>query len=97
MVQPDDSLRHAAAAALDAGMPPIEVAPNAGKLLKLLVQLSGARRVLEIGTLAGFSTIWMAQGLPDGGRLITCEYVPRHAAHALRHCAGMIDPQTGKE
>jgi predicted O-methyltransferase YrrM len=79
VVQPDDSLRHAAAAAVEAGMPPIEVAPNAGKLLKLLVQLSGARRVLEIGTLAGFSTIWMAQGLPDGGRLITCEYVPRHA------------------
>jgi predicted O-methyltransferase YrrM len=65
--------------ALEAGMPPIEVAPNAGKLLKLLVQLSGARRVLEIGTLAGFSTIWMAQGLPDGGRLVTCEYLPRHA------------------
>jgi predicted O-methyltransferase YrrM len=60
-------------------MPPIEVAPNAGKLLKLLVQLSGSRRVLEIGTLAGFSTIWMAQGLPDDGQLVTCEYLPRHA------------------
>ncbi|MET3809919.1 putative O-methyltransferase YrrM [Arthrobacter sp. UYEF3] len=82
VVQPDDSLRRAAAAAVEAGLPPIEVAPNAGKLLKLLVQLSGARRVLEIGTLAGFSTIWMAQGLPDGGRLITCEYVPRHAGVA---------------
>ncbi|KRE81752.1 O-methyltransferase [Arthrobacter sp. Soil763] len=70
---------HAVEAALEAGMPPIEVAPNAGKLLKLLVQLSGARRVLEIGTLAGFSTLWMAQGLPDGGRITTCEYVPRHA------------------
>ena len=55
------------------------MAPNAGKLLKLLVQLSGARRVLEIGTLAGFSTIWMAQGLPDDGRLVTCEYLPLHA------------------
>lgn len=82
VVQPDESLRHVAAAAVAAGMPPIEVAPNAGKLLKLLVQLSGARRVLEIGTLAGFSTIWMAQGLPDGGRLITCEYEPRHAGVA---------------
>lgn len=79
VVRPDNSLRHAVAAALDAGMPPIEVAPNAGKLLKLLVQLSGARRVLEIGTLAGFSTIWMAQALPDDGRLVTCEYLPRHA------------------
>jgi predicted O-methyltransferase YrrM len=60
-------------------MPAIEVAPNAGKLLKLLVQLSGARRVLEIGTLAGFSTIWMGQGLPDDGILVTCEFLPKHA------------------
>jgi predicted O-methyltransferase YrrM len=79
VVRPDNSLSSAVTSALEAGMPPIEVAPNAGKLLKLLVQLSGARRVLEIGTLAGFSTIWMAQGLPDGGRLVTCEYLPRHA------------------
>ena len=60
-------------------MPAIEVAPNAGKLLRMLVQMSGARRVLEIGTLAGFSSMWMAQGLPDDGRLVTCEYLPRHA------------------
>jgi predicted O-methyltransferase YrrM len=79
VVRPDNSLSSAVTSALEAGMPPIEVAPNAGKLLKLLVQLSGARRVLEIGTLAGFSTIWMAQGLLDGGRLVTCEYLPRHA------------------
>jgi predicted O-methyltransferase YrrM len=82
VVHPDDSLRRAVAAAVDAGMPPIEVAPNAGKLLKLLVRLSGARRVLEIGTLAGFSTIWMAQGLPAGGTLLSCEFLPRHAAVA---------------
>ncbi|WP_427134537.1 O-methyltransferase [Pseudarthrobacter sp. S9] len=79
VVHPDRALKRAVTTALEAGMPPIEVAPNAGKLLKLLVQLSGARRVLEIGTLAGFSTIWMAQGLPDGGRLVTCEYLPKHA------------------
>jgi predicted O-methyltransferase YrrM len=79
VVRPDSSLDHAVTSALEAGMPPIEVSPNAGKLLKLLVQLSGSRRVLEIGTLAGFSTIWMAQGLPDDGRLVTCEYLPRHA------------------
>lgn len=82
VVRPDNSLKRAVTTALEAGMPPIEVAPNAGKLLKLLVQLSGARRVLEIGTLAGFSTIWMAQGLPDGGRLVTCEYLAKHAAVA---------------
>jgi predicted O-methyltransferase YrrM len=60
-------------------MPAIEVAPNAGKLLKLLVQLTGARRVLEIGTLAGYSTIWMGRGLPHNGTLVTCEYLPQHA------------------
>ena len=79
VVRPDSSLSRAVTSALEAGMPPIEVAPNAGKLLKLLVQISGSRRVLEIGTLAGFSTIWMAQGLPDGGWLVTCEYLPMHA------------------
>ncbi len=79
VVRPNAALKHAVQSAVDAGMPPIEVAPNAGKLLKMLVQLSGARRVLEIGTLAGFSAIWMAQGLPDDGRLVTCEYLPKHA------------------
>ncbi|MCU1520895.1 MAG: O-methyltransferase [Arthrobacter sp.] len=79
VVRPDSSLKRAVTSALEAGMPPIEVAPNAGKLLKLLVQLSGSRRVLEIGTLAGFSTLWMAQGLPAGGKLVTCEYLSKHA------------------
>lgn len=79
VVQPDSALQRAVQSAADAGMPPIEVTPNAGKLLKLLVGASGARRVLEIGTLAGFSTIWMAQGLPDDGRLVTCEYLAKHA------------------
>ncbi|OFI38383.1 methyltransferase [Arthrobacter sp. SW1] len=79
VVRPGPELERARRSAVDAGLPAIEVAPNAGKLLKLLVQLSGARRVLEIGTLAGFSTIWMAQGLPDDGQLVTCEYLPKHA------------------
>ncbi len=79
VVRPGSPLKRAVTSAVEAGMPPIEVAPNAGKLLKLLVQLSGARRVLEIGTLAGFSTIWMAQGLPDDGELVTCEYLAKHA------------------
>jgi predicted O-methyltransferase YrrM len=91
VVRPDSSLERARTSALDAGLPPIEVAPAAGKLLKLLVRLSGSRRVLEIGTLAGFSTIWMAQALPDDGRLITCEYLPRHAevARANLDAAGL--------
>ena len=82
VIQPDEALERAVRAAVDADMPALEVAPNAGKLLGLLVQISGARRVLEIGTLAGFSTIWMARGLPDDGRLVTCEYLARHAAVA---------------
>ncbi|UZX01653.1 O-methyltransferase [Arthrobacter sp. CDRTa11] len=91
VVHPDEALQRAVQSAADAGMPPIEVAPNAGKLLNLLVQLSGARRVLEIGTLAGFSTIWMAQALPDDGRLVTCEYLPKHAdvARANVDAAGL--------
>ncbi len=93
VVHPDGALQRAVSSAVDAGMPPIEVTPNAGKLLKLLVQISGARRVLEIGTLAGFSSIWMAQGLPDGGRLVTCEYLTKHAevARANVEAAGLAD------
>jgi predicted O-methyltransferase YrrM len=91
VVHPDGALRRAVQSAVDAGMPPIEVTANAGKLLKLLVRSSGARRVLEIGTLAGFSTIWMAQGLPDDGRLVTCEYLTKHAevARANVDAAGL--------
>ncbi len=88
LVRPDASLRRAVRAAAAAGLPAIEVAPNAGKLLKLLVQISGARRVLEIGTLAGYSTLWMAQGLPDDGRLLSCEVLPEHAAVARAVIAG---------
>ena len=79
VVHPDEALQQAVRSAAEAGMPAIEVAPNAGKLLKLLVQMSGARRVLEIGTLAGFSTMWMGRGLPADGTLVTCEYLPKHA------------------
>jgi predicted O-methyltransferase YrrM len=91
VVQPDEASQRAVSSAVDAGMPPIEVTPNAGKFLKLLVQISGARRVLEIGTLAGFSSIWMAQGLPDGGTLVTCEYLTKHAdiARANVEAAGL--------
>lgn len=79
VVHPDPALQRAVTSAAEAGMPAIEVAPNAGKLLKLLVQLSGAHRILEIGTLAGYSTIWMGRGLPPGGSIVTCEYLPQHA------------------
>jgi predicted O-methyltransferase YrrM len=68
-----------------AGMPHIEVAPTAGKLLMLLARIQGARRVLEIGTLAGFSTIWLARGIPDDGHITTCEFLPEHAAVARKN------------
>ena len=91
VVHPEPAHQRAVASATEAGMPAIEVAPNAGKLLRMLVQMSGARRVLEIGTLAGFSSMWMAQGLPDDGRIVTCEYLRKHAdvARANLDAAGV--------
>jgi len=62
-----------------AGLPPIEVAPGAGKLLHLLARIRGARRVLEIGTLGGYSTIWLARGIPADGRVVTIEAEQRNA------------------
>ena len=72
-----------------AGLPSIHVAPNQGKMLSLLVRTSGARRVLEIGTLGGYSTLWLARGLPtDGsGRIVTLEYEARYAAVARANFA----------
>jgi predicted O-methyltransferase YrrM len=69
------------------------VAPNQGKLLALLAQIQGARSILEIGTLGGYSTIWLARALPAGGRLITLEADPRHAdiARANIARAGLAD------
>jgi predicted O-methyltransferase YrrM len=73
LVGGDEALDAALEASAKAGLPPINVAPNQGKLLMLLAQAIGARRILEIGTLGGYSTIWLARGLSSGGRLITLE------------------------
>lgn len=62
-----------------AGLPTIDVAPNQGKLLHLLARIQGARRILEIGTLGGYSTIWLARALPTDGKLITLEVEAKHA------------------
>ncbi|MEV0118490.1 O-methyltransferase [Streptomyces sp. NPDC050844] len=70
-----------------AGLPQINVAPNQGKFLQLLAQIQGARRILEIGTLGGYSTIWLARALPSDGRLITLEYSPVHAEVARGNLA----------
>jgi predicted O-methyltransferase YrrM len=79
LVPPDAALDAALAANAAAGLPSIDVAPNQGKLLHLFVKMMGAKRVLEIGTLGGYSTIWMARALPEGGRLVTLELNPKHA------------------
>ncbi|MGV8841603.1 MAG: O-methyltransferase [Bauldia sp.] len=87
LIGADPVLEAAIAATASAGMPMIAVAPNQGKLLALLCQAVGARRVLEIGTLGGYSTIWMARTLPPGGELVTIEAVPAHAEVAQRNLA----------
>jgi predicted O-methyltransferase YrrM len=79
LVEEDEALDTALAASKAAGLPAINVAPNQGKLLMLLAQAIGAKRILEIGTLGGYSTIWLARGLAPGGRLITLEVNPTYA------------------
>lgn len=79
LIAPDVELDRLLRASEDAGLPAIEVSPAQGKMLMLLVQISGATRVLEIGTLGGYSSVWMARGLLPGGRLITLEALPKHA------------------
>jgi predicted O-methyltransferase YrrM len=84
IVDEDDGLRNAVAAAEAAGLPAIQVSPPQGKLLALLVRLVGARRILEFGTLGGYSAILMARALPEDGRLISLEANPDYAEIARR-------------
>ena len=79
LVHSDEALEAALRESESAGLPPINVTPNQGKLLYLLARIQGARHILEIGTLGGYSTIWMARALPETGRLITLEFNPKHA------------------
>jgi predicted O-methyltransferase YrrM len=84
-----------------AGLPEIQVSPSQGKLLMILAQLRGARRILEIGTLGGYSTIWLARSLPPGGRVITLEAEPKHAEVARANItraglAGAVDVRVGR-
>src|SRR5438477_12511311 len=79
LVKPDAALHEAMANSAAAGLPSIAVSPPQGKLLMLLALACGAKRVLEIGTLGGYSTIWLARALPSNGKLITLEYETKHA------------------
>ena len=87
LVPSDDALDAALAASEAAGLPAINVAPNQGKLLQLLATIRGARRILEVGTLGGYSTIWLARALPPGGSLVTLELNPAHAKVATENIA----------
>jgi len=100
MVRSDPRFNKIIEASNEAGLPPISIPANLGKLLELLVRFQGARRVLEIGTLGGYSTAWLARGLPPGGKLITLEIDPEHAAVARRNLSlfefsGLIDIRVG--
>ncbi len=93
LVPPDSALDGAQEASRAAGLPPISVSAAQGKFLHLLARIQGARRILEIGTLGGYSTIWLGRALPPGGRLVTLEFDPRHAdvARASVARAGLAD------
>ncbi len=78
----DDFLTELKAAASRAGLPAIAISPEQGSFLQILLRLSGAKEVVEVGTLAGYSALWMARALPDNGRVRTVEYEPAHADFA---------------
>jgi predicted O-methyltransferase YrrM len=79
LIGPDPALEQALRDSSAAGLPAIAVTPAQGKLLELLARVQGARTILELGTLGGYSTIWLARALPAGGRLVTLEAEPRYA------------------
>jgi predicted O-methyltransferase YrrM len=100
LVAPDAALDAALESSAAAGLPAINVTPTLGKFLFLLARLVGAKNILEIGTLGGYSTIWLARALAPGGRLITLEAEPKHADVARANLAragvsGLVDLRVG--
>jgi len=93
LIEKDDGLERAFRSTDEEGMPQIQVAPNQGKLLSILARSINARSILEIGTLAGYSTIWLARSLAKGGSLVTLEADPHHAEVARANIAraGLAD------
>ena len=101
LVPTDPVLDAALAACTEADLPAISVTPSQGKLLHMLARLVNAKNILEIGTLGGYSTIWLARALPSDGRLITMEFDPKHAEVAAENIANagleeMIELREGK-
>jgi predicted O-methyltransferase YrrM len=101
LIPADPILDATLAANAAAELPAIDVAPNQGKLLHILARLANAQRILEIGTLGGYSTIWLARALPPNGHLITCEFEPRHATVARANLtraglAHLVDIRIGR-
>jgi predicted O-methyltransferase YrrM len=100
LLSPDRALEETLQTSAAAGLPPIAVAPNQGKMLEMLARIQGARRILEIGTLGGYSTIWLARALPSDGELVTLELEPMHADVARKNIAAagldsVVDVQVG--
>ena len=91
LVRQDETLEHALRKSVEAGMPAFNVTPAQGKLLHLIAQIHGARRILEIGLLGGYSAIWMARALPPDGKIISLEHNKRYAAvdHTNLEYAGL--------
>ncbi|WP_199553419.1 O-methyltransferase [Sandaracinobacteroides hominis] len=87
LLGPDPVLDAALKGNAEGGLPAIDVSAAQGKMLHLLARISGARHILEVGTLGGFSTIWLARALPEGGRLVTLEISPTHAEVARANIA----------
>lgn len=87
LIGQDQVLEQALKSSSDAGLPNIQVAPNQGQMLMMLAKGIGASKILEVGTLGGYSTIWLARALPKDGKLITLELDPKHADVALKNFA----------
>jgi predicted O-methyltransferase YrrM len=101
LIPADAVLEAALAANAAAGLPAIDVSPTQGKFLHLLALLRGATRILEIGTLGGYSTIWLARALPAEGKLVSLEFEPKHAAVATKNVAraglaGVVEIRVGR-
>src|ERR1700675_3443196 len=101
LIPPDSTLDDALAAAAAAKLPAIQVSAVQGKFLHLLARIRGARNILEIGTLGGYSTIWLARALPPGGRLVTLESEAKHAEVARANIAraglsGIVELRLGR-